>query len=165
MAQQLTKGLYGHEFRSTSTLFGLRCGQMRGGATKMAHNNGWYNKTGEKLGWGDLSAEDFQRIYRELENDELFIVLGEQDSFWNFVTHNPGIIGSMCATKPTADTPGVDYVAEKCRYIISRDGLHLVDDYGSRKESLVNLNGLPFKVLTREAAKNLIVNAGVQAMS
>lgn len=154
---QLTKGLYGHEFESKSRLFGLRCGQMRGGPAKLTHNSGWYNKAGEKLGFGDLSTEDFQRIYAELNDDEMFIVLGERDSFWNFVTR-PGLIGSMAEVKPDVEAPGVDYVAEHCVYVIDRNGIYLVDSYGSRKETMVNVQGLPFKVLTREAVKALIVN-------
>ena len=83
---QLIKGMYGHEFKPTCNLFGLYCGQMRGGDAKMTHNSGWYNKSGEKLGFGDLSVKDFKKISKELEKDELFIILGESDSFWNFVT-------------------------------------------------------------------------------
>lgn len=158
---QLTKGLYGHEFESKSRLFGLRCGQMRGGSAKLTHNSGWYNKAGEKLGFGDLSTEDFQRIYAELNDDELFIVLGERDSFWNFVTR-PGLIGSMAEVKPDVEAPGVDYVADKAMYVIDRNSMYLVDNYGSRKETMVNVQGLPFKVLTREAVKALIVNADAQ---
>ncbi len=160
MAQQLTKGVYGHEFRPASNLFGLSCGQIR--SKDFVHNGGWYNRAGEKLGWGDLSVDDFQRIYRELNDDELFIILGERDSFWNFVTR-PGLIGSMAETEPTVEAPGVDYVAEKCRFIIGRNGLYLVDEYGSRKEDIVNIDGLPFRVLTCDTAKTLIVGAGTEA--
>jgi hypothetical protein len=72
---QLTKGMYGTEFNRTSSLFGLRCGQMSRGQSKITHNSGWYNKSGEKLGWGDLSLKHFKRIADEIAEDELFIVL------------------------------------------------------------------------------------------
>lgn len=154
---QLTKGMYGHEFRPTANLFGLRCGQGRGGDTKIGHNNGWYNRAGEKLGWGDLSAEDLQRISSELEDGELFIVLSEQDSFWNFVTH-VGIVGSACATKPEVEAPGVEFVATRCRYIVAQHQIYFVDDEDylpwRRKDHVVG--GVPIKVLTRDEAKQFI---------
>lgn len=154
---QLTKGLYGHQFEQASNLFGLSCGQIRG--KDFVHNGGWYNKLGEKLGWGDLSVEDFQRIRRELEEGEMFIILGESDSFWNFVTR-PGLLGHNAVTKPDVEAPGVDYVAAKARYIITKRpeggfGMHIVDDY-ARKDNQVNLDGLMFHVLKREDAKAFI---------
>ena len=158
---QLTKGMYGHEFHSTSDLFGLRCGQMRGGDAKMTHNSGWYNKSGEKLGFGDLSTKDFQRISSELEDGELFIILGESDSFWNFVTR-PGLIGSMAQTKPTVEAPGVDYVAEHAMYVIARNQLYRIDRYGDSKEETSEWRGLQFKVLKPDATRSLMA-AGVPA--
>ncbi|MEK7595986.1 MAG: hypothetical protein AAB564_00320 [Patescibacteria group bacterium] len=158
---QLTNGMYGHEFYSTSNLFGLRCGQMRGGDTKMTHNSGWYNKSGEKLGFGDLSTKDFQRISSELENGELFIILGELDSFWNFVIR-PSLIGSMARTKPTVEASGVDYVAEHARYVIARNQLYRIDRYGDSKEEISEWRGLQFKVL-KPAAVKLLMTAGVLA--
>ena len=160
---QLTKGMYGGQFDPRGKLlFGLLCGQWRGGNTKLAHNNGWYNKSGEKLGWGDLTAEDFRRISSELEESELFIILSEGDSFWKFVkwpetiTHR--CIGSMVQVEPTVEAPGVDYVAEKCYYIIARNQLYYVDrceDEDNKKTSR-RRGGLRFKILKPEAAKTLI---------
>lgn len=156
MTQQLTKGMYGHEFKPSSDLFGLRCGQIRDEG--FVHNGGWYNKQGEKLGWGDLSRADFLRISNKVADGELFIILRESDSFWKFVTR-PGIIGSMATVKPDVEAPGVDYVAEKCRYIIARHQLYHVDRYGDSKEDIFERNGLlQFKVLTRDAAKQLITS-------
>lgn len=155
---QLTKGMFSHEFdrRNASTFAGLGCGQMRG--LDFIHNGGWYNKAGEKLGWGDLSPDDFRRILQELEEGELFIILYERDSFWNFVTHNPGIIGSMCTTKPTAEAPGVDFVAEKCAYIIAARGqLYYTDCWGGfDKETLTTIDGLELKVLKRDAVRTML---------
>ena len=73
--KRLKKGLYGHEFRHTSNLFGLGCGQMSAEGGRVIKNGGWYNRSGEKLGWGDLSVEDLRRISCELEDGELFIIL------------------------------------------------------------------------------------------
>lgn len=146
---QLTKGMYGSQFERASRLFGLSCGQIRG--KDFVHNGGWYNKAGEKLGWGDLAVEDFQKIRRELEEGEMFIILGEQDSFWNFTT-TPGLLGHNWGTKPTIEAPGVDYVAAKARFIITKDGYHFVDDH-SRKDEWVNFDGLEFRVVPRANAK------------
>lgn len=103
---QLTQGMFGSEFDQRE-VYGLRCGQMR--LNSCFHNAGWYNCRGEKIGWGDLDALDLRRLQDNL--DEPFIILYEQDSFWNFVK-SVGVIGSMCDTEPTMDTPGVKYIAE-----------------------------------------------------
>lgn len=161
---QLTKGMFGSQFdrRNANSFAGLGCGQMRG--RDFIHNGGWYNKAGEKLGWGDLSPDDFKKISQELEEGELFIILYESDSFWKFVKHNPGIIGSMCTVEPTEEAPGVDFVSEKCAYVIASGQLYYVDRYGdSDKETLVTRDGLELKVLKREAVKALIGNTTVQA--
>lgn len=128
---QLTKGLYGHEFHNTSHLFGLSCGQLR--RKDLVHNGGWYNRAGEKLGWGDLSSEDLLQISQELEEGEIFIILPEQASFWNFVTR-PDIIGSMAAVKPDVEAPGVDYVVENAMWAIVRGKFFYVDRYGDSRE-------------------------------
>ena len=122
----------------------------------MGHNAGWYNKLGEKLGWGDISIGDFQRICREIEGDELFITLSERDSFWELVV-DLGASASTAVMSPSAEAPGVEYVAEKCHYIIGRDEIYHIDnnDSGDR----VIIKGLSFKVLSREAAKILITSA------
>lgn len=151
---RLTKGLFGHGFRSASNLFGLRCGQLRG--HDFVHNGGWYNRGGEKLGWGDLAPDDFLRISNELEDGELFIILYESDSFWNFVTRL-GTVGSMAAVEPNMEAPGVDFVAEKCCYIVAKHRLYYVDRYGNEEETF-DRDGLQFTVLTPEAARHMIVS-------
>ncbi len=156
MQTQLIKGMYGQEFHQTgNNLFNLRCGQCR--CDDFVHNGGWYNKAGEKLGWGDLSPQDLLKVSNGLEEGELFVILPESASFWNFVTR-PGIIGSLCVVNPDVEAPGTEYVAEYAMYIISRHQLYLVDRYRHRKEDVVDLKGLEFKVLTKEGAKQLIAS-------
>jgi len=148
MGAQLSKGMYGTEFSHTSTLFGLRCGQMR--RNQLVHNGGWYNKDGEKIGWGDLSPEDFVRIADGLDEGELFIVLGEYDSYWNLRGKEPQV-------KLDIEAPGVDYMAEVCHYIIAKGELYYVDRYGSHQgKETVQLQGVTFKVLERGKVKELI---------
>lgn len=150
---RLTKGMYGTEFRNTDCpLFGIKCGQMRG--DPISSDSGWYNQLGEKLGWGDLSPEDFQRISEQLELDEIFIILSKQDSFWKFVEHI-GIIGSLSKTTPTAEAPGIDYVSEHAIYIISPGKCYRVDRLGSYQGDFVR-SGITFGVLDPNAAKEFI---------
>lgn len=155
MTQQLTKGMYGHEFRNTSSLFGIRCGQCR--SQDMVHNGGWYNKAGEKLGWGDLSPEDFLKIAKELEEGELFIILPESASFWNFV-ENIGAIGSMCTTKPDIEAPGVDYVAENASYVIAKSAVYLVNRYDCHRQEgeVVTHYGLSLRVLRPDSFRTML---------
>lgn len=153
--RQLVKGMYGNQFENKSTLFGLHCGQLRGGPNKFTHNSGWYNKAGEKLGWGDLSFSDIRRISRKISNEELFIILGECDSFWEFVTYNSGTVGSECATNPRIEAPGIEYVAEKCRYIIAKSRLYCIDECIPQMRR-VTLTALALRALTRAEASELI---------
>ncbi len=153
---QLTKGLFGHEFRNASHLFGLSCGQIR--CDDMVHNGGWYNAAGEKLGWGDLSREDFDSIQRGLPQDEIFVVLYESDSFWKFVTHNPGLIGSACRTSADEQTPGVDFVASKAVWIITGEHIYHVSDYPGAKLGIQThyRNNMTYEVIDRGTANALI---------
>lgn len=133
---KLTQGMFGSEFGAKKeNPFKLQTGQMRA-AAKMTHNSGWYNAAGEKIGWGDLAAYDMLEIKYNLEPNEVFIVLSESDSFWNFVM--PGriaLIGSMCETEPTEQSPGSEYVMQKMSYVITQDDVfYVTDDEDSKME-------------------------------
>lgn len=148
----LIKSMYGSEFYPVDprdSRFGLNTGQMR--SLSMTHNSGWYNKAGEKLGWGDLSPQDFERIKAELEDGELFIILGERDSFWNFVTEI-GKTGATSTVTPDVEAPGVDYVVEKASYVITRDGIYYLD---MASETTIHC-GLEIKALKRKDLKKLV---------
>jgi hypothetical protein len=140
---QLTKGMYGTEFCQKGDIFGLHCGQMRS-RDKITHNSGWYNRAGEKLGWGDLDAKDFERIARELEYGEYFIVLSEQDSYWK-------------VDKEMVEAPGTDYVVEHAMYIIvAADLLFKVDKCGSERGAFFDFYGLTFHVLKKGKVERLV---------
>ena len=152
---QLTKGMYGGEFHPTSKLFGLICGQVSGSYTKITHNSGWYNKHGEKIGWGDLASENFERIARELDDSELFVALGEADSHWNFVDWDKSI-KRVFLPNLTEESPGITYVAKHALYVILRNQLYFVDHYGRPGEETRIHHGLSLKRLESKDVRKLM---------
>ncbi|MES3005153.1 MAG: hypothetical protein V4690_03545 [Patescibacteria group bacterium] len=143
---QLTKGVYGTEFNATQNApLGLRCGQMKAG-NKITHNHGWYNKFGERLGFGDLSADDFQRIMTEIEGDELFITLGEEDSHHGLMSDHPEL---------EYDAPGVDYIVQHCRYVVRRGQCLRVDEVRP-DNSLFLHNGINFTITSKEGVRKIL---------
>lgn len=126
---KLVPGMFGHEFNAKSPCFGIACGQMRmRGNGLNGHNAGWYNKHGEKIGWGDLNHKDAVRIAQEIAEDEMFIILGESDSFWHFV-QRPGFIGSMAEVDHQSENnPGVEFVGEKAYAVIMKHRICFIVD-------------------------------------
>ena len=49
--------------------------------TRYGHNAGWFNHLGERIGHGDLNANDILNIMDNLNDDEIFIVLSEQSNY------------------------------------------------------------------------------------
>ena len=154
---QLVKGMYSFVAQRSSDLFGLVYGQTRRGPTKMTHNSGWYNKAGEKLGYGDLSAEDFQRIQDGLEETELFIILSESDAHWNFVSKRM-IKGFFPKKETFEDAPGIEYVAARALYIIGKGQLYRVRYFDEPQSALCHgwCHGLQFKVIRKNEVLDLI---------
>jgi len=115
---RLVKGMYGG-FKDASDLFGIREGRCL--SDDYCHNAGWYNKAGEKLGWGDLRLDDMQRIACNLEEGELFIILGEQDSFWKHVERidGPASMGMVKVDKEAEMDPGKEHVIKTARFAIA----------------------------------------------
>jgi hypothetical protein len=151
---KLTKGIFGREFGpKVKTEFNLHSGQMRAGQGKMTHNSGWYNAAGEKLGWGDLSAEDFGRIRALLEPGQAFIVLPEHESFWSFVTEHKGHLGSHCPTSADAEAPGLEYIQEHMSYLVTQDAVFVITE---SRTGLFERDGTVFVQMPRsEACKQL----------
>jgi len=92
--------------------FQISNGQMR--TNDFIHNGGWYTRTGEKIGWGDLNPADLERIKESLQEGEMFVILGESDSFWNFVSWND----KQGVVDPKEQNPGAKYLREKARFVI-----------------------------------------------
>ncbi len=141
---QLTIGMYGSEFNSPNNLFGLHCGQMCSKG-KLTHNSGWYNKAGEKLGWGDLSTYDVARISAELEAGELFVILSESDSYWN--PRRNGISESA---------PGVTYIAMHAVFIVVQGYVYSVDSWDPTPPKTTETAGMVFAVIGQKEALRLI---------
>lgn len=117
-------------------------GQIRG--KDFCHNAGWYDKSGKKIGWGDLDIKDLNNIRKNLPEGEALFILGEQDSFWNFVK-SFGPIGSFCSTDEKEKIPGIDYVLDKFRYMI-KDG-KIYGSYAYDKD------GLSIEIIDRNKLK------------
>lgn len=116
---------------------GCREEQIR--SDDLVHNGGWYNAKGEKLGWGDLSSDDFINLARKLSpKDGPLFVLGEQDSYWKFVDNincdNTSPTGFSHDVDEKEKNPEFQYVLEHARWIVWEGCVFNVDRYQSRKD-------------------------------
>lgn len=152
--RQLEMGAFGEEWRLVEGPFGLQTGQMRRDP-KLAHNGGWYNIMGEKVGWGDLDAKDFERIKKELQAGETFIVLSEERSFWNFV-EDPKMIPGFSNSRPKALIPGIGYVATNSMYIVRNGEAFLVSDMDDEARDF-NVGGMDLKLIPRKDAVAMLI--------
>ena len=122
--------------------FGLHDGQF--GRNLISHNAGWYNADGVKIGFGDLAHDDVSRIIAALKDDEMFVTLGESDSFWEYATNDFGDGDIM--------NPGRRYIAEHCRFIVTNNGCSIASDY-SRTYEVIEVDGITFEVIDRARAR------------
>lgn len=108
----LTKGMYADPLCST---FGLKYSQVR---TKEVIRSGvWFNYDGVRLGRGDLSFSDLDRISKELKigfSSESFIILSESKALWN-------LPNDLDAT-----SPGRLFVMENADIFVDAIGIYLV---------------------------------------
>lgn len=142
---QLTRGMFGMgdvrvDPRVARATFGFSSGHCT--SPDFVHNGGWYNKTGEWLGWGDLSPADLRRLVEILEEGEMFVILYE--------SHRPMVQGQPDTTPA--------YLAEKAVYVVVKGDLYYVDHRGDSadKETVDLLYGLTAKVLTPEAFAEML---------
>lgn len=143
------KGFFGYDLLPESASFGLRQGQMRG--NPIVERAGWYNQSGERFSWGDLSLKDFANIQRELTDDEIFIVLGARES-------------SNLADSSNETIPDIGYMIACCIYAIKKDGFYRVSDHKNKLGNVVVFGELHFHVLSREEVKALITAMPVAAV-
>jgi len=130
-------------------LFGLHCGQYRGPGTIL--NGYWYDRSGENIGCGDLSAEDFRRIAARLEDDDLFVITE--------TAPQPNLGVHPAATSTSRRNPRIamfEKLAKTCRCIVARGRLYYVKTYSQFEGSFL-INGLRFQTLTFAEAKRMLI--------
>lgn len=142
----LVPGAYGTDASNITGPFGMRQSQIR--AHEICHNAGWYNKNGEKIGWGDLDGRDFIRIMEELPEGEFFIVLGEGDSYWD------------ADSRPLSKTDPKEYMIQYARMIIQKDKTYSISDRNAGEESFLlaprSQDRIPCSKISRSDARKLI---------
>lgn len=121
---QLTKGMYGTARKPVVGPFGLSAGQKCVDMRIVDRDGGWYNRRGERLGLGELSAHDFLKIISDIDNGELFIILDGIAAYWNFENSKDGAMAKL-----SIDAPGIDYVAKHAQYILAHKQAYYVADY------------------------------------
>lgn len=133
---------------------GLCCGD------DLIHNGGWYNSKGEKLGWGDLSLAKIRTIISNLNKGEVFVVLPETASYWDFIEYKD----SKMYLKAEENNPGQEYISSNCSYIFTKDGIFFRPKYGNMppgKTSFPHYKSNSYyevTVLTTDQAEELIKN-------
>jgi hypothetical protein len=78
------------------------------------HNASWYNKQGEKLGWGDLAKDQVNEIPSLLPPGEVFVLCPESASFWEL--RNRPDINPM--------RPGVEWMIANAMVVITPHGIY-----------------------------------------
>jgi len=161
---RLVRGTYPRSASGDPSLFGLSAGQIRDGNDsqnpRLRKNTGWYNAHGQKLGWGDLSSADCARISAELLAGELFIILGERESFWDFVTDRNEMDAHL-GKALVMESPGTKYVGDHALFLIETGHVYeVVDGSDLRQEethahygiSIMNILRMRAKIKIRSAA-------------
>lgn len=119
--------------------FGLQDGQQRRNA--LNNNGGWYlfqpdnYESTERIGRGDLDADDLRRIADKVAGGEYFLVLGRPDEDF----HDPNCGDSV-------------YVMEHAGTVIGKDQFYLVGNYGSNSGAVFvdRRSGIEFKTMDRQ---------------
>ncbi len=130
-------------------LFGLQRGQFRGPGTVL--HGYWYDRSGDNIGCGDLSTEDFRRISARLADDDLFVITE--------TAPQPNLGVHPAATSTSGRNSRIsmfEKLAKTCRYIVARGCLYYVKSYSQFEGSFV-INGLAFQTLTFAEAKRMLI--------
>lgn len=154
---RLRKGMYRGGKDLLNSLFSLFNGQSRPIAQVI--NAGWYNVAGEKLGFGDLDSGDLVRIAKGLENGELFLVLAPADAFWHFIRKEGDCLRGII--DPREESPGQEYVAGKCVFILAQDFIYKLEDHFLPYQ-VRHLSGVDFKEISREEAGRMVLGNGLR---
>ncbi len=150
--KRLKKSLWGIQYRAKCFLWDLRVGQMAPKRSMTAKNAGWYNINGEKMGWGDLSTNNFRRISQELEDDELFIVLREGPSYMDF--HYPREWNP--SPKGGEHSPGIRYVMKHAAWIIAKGRIYNIVHFPDETNKWSSICKVRYKNIHLDVAKKLV---------
>ena len=139
MAKLLTKCVYGFETNNKKTPFNFLNEQRR--VDSIIDNAGWFNADGERLGSGDLSIKDMEKISKTIPMAEAFFVLTEANSGWDL------------PKELDRAAPGRDYIIENASWIIGRDlkgGFiyRIKNDFTGSKD--INKDGIKYVQLSRD---------------
>ncbi|HBO99661.1 MAG: hypothetical protein UU48_C0006G0113 [Candidatus Uhrbacteria bacterium GW2011_GWF2_41_16] len=151
MEKRLTKRMYyqrldGQTFHESSTLFGLQNGRICE-FERVLHDARWYNRYGEKLGWGDLVPEDFERIASGLKSDELFIILRKVDMYRD----------SYVRAGSDEDHPPLEYLLRECLFIIRSKEIFEITDR-QQEGTVQEIYGIyPVKVIHPHSIRGLFI--------
>lgn len=140
----LPKSVYGLETDPKNTPFGMVNGQVR--TDSVLNNAGWFNLMGEKIGHGDMSMKDMQKIANGLNASECFFVLTEFDTIWNM------------PKDMNANEPGKDYVLKHCAWSVSRSSILKVRDTTTivKNENAKSSDGIEYTKVGRAAFEKVI---------
>lgn len=122
----LTKCVYGLQTDPKKTPFGLLNNQVK--IDNTIQSAGWFNIKGERLGCGDLTIKDMDRIAKHISAEEIFVAVGEANCEWNM----PAGIDRTA--------PGFDYVISKAVWVMAKSNiggivLRVRDDIEKQEEA------------------------------
>lgn len=161
-ARQLPKGLYKtREARENGAPFDIRIGQMRSHRGKRTHNSSWFNRDGEKLGWGDLSEDDLVRIAREIEPGEIFAAVSEHASFREIEGRVRQAREAGLEAVADRDAPGSAFVGEFCLLVVER-GIVRTVAYEPGKEQVL-AEGVVERMVTQGEAASVVTRHAATA--
>ena len=150
--KRLKKSLWGIQYKARCFLWDLRVGQMAPKGKMTAKNAGWYNINGEKMGWGDLSSDDFKRISQELEEDELFIILRERASYTDFHWQRE----FSPTPKGGEHSPGIRYVLEHAAWIIAKGRVYHIVHFLEDANKWSSICGVRYKHTHVDTAQKMV---------
>lgn len=150
---RLKKGMYGDEEYPKSNLFRLRTGQSYV-ERKILHNAVWFNKDGERLGWGDIAKKDIDQIAAFLEEGEMFVFLHESDANWDFYRHK-GPDGERYEIIPKKDSLGTEYIGKYATYFVIRHRPYYIERFPNDK-NYIEREGVIFTKISRKKFRSIL---------
>lgn len=143
---QLSKNVY--MMGSTTKPFGLMLGQSHGPAA-IIRLAGWFNKNGERLGFGDLNSENFAAIANGLQPGEFFVVLESYNA--DIAQYN-----KKHGTQLSNDAPGIEHIMQHAVYVVGSNQCYYVNDSVDSGVS-INQRGTVFQTITKADVQQLLI--------